>query len=103
MPNPHSDNESVIERLRRLRDMLLGREPSKITEIDEEVDALALAQAAQLSAIADDLAANTTAIGALTASQAAQDVKLDAILALLNGPITLDANFTFQPPIPKEN
>lgn len=97
MSNPHDDDRgSVIERLRRLRDMLLGREPSKITEIDEEVDALTIAFGERLGALEDEIAENTAAI-------AAQDVKLDAIIALLNGPITLDANFTFSNPQPKEN
>lgn len=104
MPNPHDqDNESVIQRLRRLRDMLLGREPSKITEIDDEIDALTVALAQRLSVLEEEIAQNTAAITALTASQASQDEKLNAILLILAAPEPPNVDFTFQPPIQKEN
>ena len=89
MANPHDDDRgSVIARLQRVRDILLGREPSKITEIDDEIDALTL-EIAPLSEIMPRLNA--------------MDAKLDQIIAAVGTPAESEVNVAFGTAEPKEN
>lgn len=57
------DRGSVIDRLRRIRDMQLGREPSKISEIDDELDLLIETLASEIHLIHQKLDAIILAVG----------------------------------------